>query len=135
MRIWCTKYSSDSSSTVWSPDACRASSPALTLEKRVQIFSIRIGSYQYTCNTDQNGNPYADCLNTISKICDRKDSDYRAGSCREGVDRILGGTSPSGALNRQNVRKFCGQWSWNGFTGNKEHFINQVYIFVFSSGP
>jgi len=91
------------------PDACLASgnASAVTLEKRILTFSKVIGEYQYTCHTDINNNPYADCLNTIAKICNSTASINKT-LCQTGVDQMVGQMSPWW----QKVRRECGQWRW-----------------------
>jgi len=92
------------------PDACLATGPALTLSKRILAFSQVIGSFKYTCNTDSNNNPYADCLNSMAKICNTTDSSFDKTRCQTGVNMMFGNMS----THWQAVRKECGQWSWNG---------------------
>ena len=99
------------------PDACLSSGSALSLEKRAQVFSQTIGSYKYTCNTDANLNPYADCLNSMAKICNSSDTaTFSKSLCQNGVNQMFGNMSTYW----QKVRKECGQWSWYGVTGNKD---------------
>jgi len=97
-------------------DACLVSDPALTLSKRILAFSQVIGSFKYTCNTDANKNPYADCLNTMAKICNTSDPTWSldAGRCRNAVNDMYGGMS----IHWQNVRNECGRWpiTLNGVT-------------------
>ncbi len=73
-----------------------------------------IGGYKYTCNTDANKNPYADCLNTMAKICNTADPTFVLTRCHTGVNTMFG------MMNNhwQRVRKQCGQWSFtsNGIT-------------------
>jgi len=92
------------------PDACLASgtSSALTLEKRILTFSHVDGRYKYTCNTDEKKNPYADCLNTIAKICNSFASSFNKTLCQTGVNDMVKQMSPWW----QNVRRECGQWRW-----------------------
>jgi len=117
----CGCASKTSASTVWPPpdttDECLATGPAPTLQKRVLAFSLVIGSYSYTCNVDGNGNPFQDCLNCQAKICHPNYMGTNTtlfSECKRGVDEI------SKALSTywQAVRRECGQWAWNGFTGN-----------------
>jgi len=99
------------------PAVCLATGPASPLQKRVEVFSQNIGSYRYTCNVDANGNPFQDCLNTQAKICNTTDmgtDPTRLSDCKNGVDKMAQGMSTWW----QAVRKECGQWAWNGFTGN-----------------
>jgi len=94
-----------------SPDACLSVGPALSLSKRILAFSQVIGSFKYTCNTDANKNPYADCLNTMAKICNTADTSFDKTRCHTGVNMMFGNMS----THWQAVRKECGQWSWNGY--------------------
>jgi hypothetical protein len=99
------------------PDACLATGPSSPLQKRVEIFSQNIGSFKYTCNVDVNLNPFQDCLNTQAKICNTTymgTDPTRLSDCKTGVNQMAQGMSPWW----QAVRKECGQWAWNGFTGN-----------------
>ena len=95
------------------PDACLATGPALTLSKRTltssQVIAV-IGSYTYTCNTDSNKNPYADCLNSMAKICNTTDSwnSTKKANCQNGVNQMFGNMSTQW----QRVRKQSGRWSW-----------------------
>jgi hypothetical protein len=99
--------------------ACPAFGPALTLSKRILAFSQVIGGYKYNCNTDSNKNPYADCLNSIAKICNTTDPTWdstKKANCQTGVNTMFG------AFNSwwQAVRKECGQWKWTDQSiGNK----------------
>jgi len=100
------------------PDSCLASSSATSLQKRTQIFSSVIGSYQYTCNLDSDKNPYQDCLNTMVKICK---PDYMGtnitliSECKIGINQMVNSMSPLW----KNVLKACGQWKWiDGTIGN-----------------
>jgi len=88
--------------------ACLAFDPALTLTKRILAFSQVIGSFKYTCNTDSNKNPYADCLNSMAKICNTTASSFVKANCHTGVNMMYGNMS----THWQAVRKECGQWKW-----------------------
>jgi len=92
------------------PDSCLASglASALTLEKRILAFSHVDGEYKYTCNTDINNNPYADCLNSIAKICNSAASSFSKTLCQTGVNDMVKQMSPWW----QKVRRECGQWRW-----------------------
>jgi len=99
------------------PDSCLATGAASPLVKRALVFSTNIGTYKYTCNTDSNRNPFGDCLNTMAKICNTvyiSGNSTRISQCKDGVN------SMTSQMNNfwQNVRKECGQWSYNGFTGS-----------------
>jgi len=96
------------------PDVCLASGRARTLEKKILTFSLRIGEYEYTCNTDRNNNPYSDCLNSIAKICNPTDVTFDKSRCQSGVDKMVGQMNPWW----RNVRIACGQWAWQGFIGS-----------------
>jgi len=101
------------------PNACLATGPATSLQKRTQVFpGVIIGSYKYTCSLDPNNNPYQDCLNTMARICK---PDYlgtnstRISDCKIGVNQMVDSMSPWW----KNVRKACGQWKWiDGTIGN-----------------
>jgi len=92
------------------PDACLSSGPALSLSKRILAFSQVIGSFKYTCNTDANNNPFADCLNSMAKFCNTADPTFDKNRCQTGVDTMFRGMNSWW----QNVRKECGQWSSDG---------------------
>jgi len=121
------------------PDACLATGPALTLSKRILAFSQVIGSFKYTCNTDSYNNPYADCLNSMAKICNTTDSWTleKKANCHTGVNMMFGNMS----IHWQRVRKQCGQWPFtlNGITypadtsdncnsANSNLIANAIYI-------
>jgi len=101
------------------PDECLATGPARTLSKRTQTLSQVIAVIDYrsfTCSTDTNKNPYADCLNTIAKICDTTDPTWSSNvekrdRCRNAVNDMFG------MMNEhwQRVRKQCGQWSFSTY--------------------
>jgi len=95
------------------PAACLATGPALTLSKRILAFSQVIGSFKYTCNTDSYNNPYADCLNSMAKICNTTDSWTleKKANCHTGVNMMFGNMS----THWQRVRKQCGQWSFSTY--------------------
>ncbi len=99
------------------PDECLASGLATSLIKRTQIFSAPIGTYKYTCNLDSNNNPFQDCLNMMAKICHPSymgNDTARISGCKSSVNSITGGMNSYW----QDVRKACGQWSWNGAVGS-----------------
>jgi len=99
------------------PGACLATGPATSLRKRILAFSQVIGTYNFTCHSDSNGNPFQDCLNTMGQICN---STYIAGNtirindCKTKVNTMIEQMNSHWQL----VRKSCGQWSWNGITGS-----------------
>lgn len=118
-------------------DACLATGLATPLVKRTLSFSIVIGSYKYTCNVDDNLNPFQDCLNTMGKLCDStfiSGNLTRINECKNAVNSMTTGMS----IHWQNVRKACGQWSYNGVTGlttsvpcadaNKALQLNSYYV-------
>jgi len=99
------------------PDSCLATGSATSLQKRTLNFAAEIGSYKYTCNLDLNNNPYQDCLNTMAKICHPEylgTNSTRISGCKNSVNSITGGMNSYW----QDVRKACGQWSWNGAVGS-----------------
>ncbi len=124
------------------PDACLSSGPALTLTKRAEIFSLTLGSYKFTCNVDTNKNPFADCTNSMGKICNTSDptwsSDAVKERCRTAVNDMYGNMS----IHWQNVRINCGRWpftqngtSYTGVypspactTANSNLILNAFYI-------
>ena len=92
---------------------CLSTGPATPLTKRALVFSQNIGDLKFTCNNDSYGNPYQDCLNAQGAICDPAyigTNPTRINNCKNGVDQMTRGLSSYW----QNVRKFCGQWSFNG---------------------
>ena len=105
--------------------ACLSTGPATPLTKRIQVFSQNIGDLKFTCNNDALGNPYQDCLNAQAALCNptyisRKST--RKTQCRNAVDTMTRGLSSVW----QNVRKSCGQWSFDGLIGsvNSQNCIN-----------
>jgi len=118
---------------------CLSSGPALTLSKRTLAFSQVIGGRSYTCNTDSNKNPFADCLNSMAKICDPAGTSFNKITCQTGVNQMFA----SMGTHWRNVRKECGQWPFtqNGisYTGvypsencaraNKNLIENAYYTF------
>ena len=66
---------------------------------------------------DDNQNPFQDCLNTMGKLCDptyMSGNSVRISECKNAVNSMTLGMSDLW----KNVRRECGQWSFNGFTGN-----------------
>jgi len=96
---------------------CLSTGLATPFGKRALLFSqnIRVSNqvYMYTCNNDTFGNPYQDCLNALGAICHK---DYIAldqsliKNCKDGIDQMTRGLS----YHWRNVRKACGQWSFDG---------------------
>lgn len=90
-------------------DACLATGPANPLSKRVLVFSTTIGSYQFTCNTDDNANPNQDCLNTMGRLCDpiyiNGNADNQ-NNCKNSINGMVSGMSGYW----QNFRRYCGEW-------------------------
>lgn len=84
--------------------------------KRIIVYSLSISSYLFTCNVDSNLNPYQDCFNAMSAICNplKMKGSKEIKTCMNAVDQM------TSAMNYywQNVRKECGQWAWQGFVGN-----------------
>jgi len=102
------------------PDACLATGPALTLSKRILAFSQVIGDRRFTCNTDDNKNPYADCTNTMAVLCNTTDPTWdstKKANCHTGVNTMYGAMNPWWKA----VRKNCGQWPFtlNGITSTE----------------
>ena len=75
-----------------------------------------IGDRRFTCNTDDNRNPYADCLNSMAKICNTTDSSFDKTMCHTGVNTMFEMMNDHWKA----VRRDCGQWSW---TQNGETFV------------
>ena len=101
---------------VGTPDICLATKTLSHLAKRIAVFSAVIGTFRYTCNVDSNLNPFQDCLNTMGKLCDPtyiSGNSTRINGCKNAVNTMTLGMS----IHWQKVRKECGQWSMNGFTG------------------
>ena len=97
-------------------DACLATGSASPLVKRTLTFSAVIGLYKYTCNMDDNQNPFQDCINTMGKLCNptyMSGNSVRISECKNAVNSMTLGMN----IFWQNVRRECGQWSWNGSTG------------------
>ncbi len=96
------------------PEACLATTTTgSTLAKRNQVYSLQIGARRFTCNTDVNKNPFADCLNAMARICNSTDPTWSLSltnktRCQNGVNEMFGNMSNYW----QNVRKGCGQWKW-----------------------
>jgi len=118
------------------PDECLATGPATSLQKRTQVFSRPIEDRQYTCDLDDNGNPYQDCLNTMAKICHpvyMGTDKTLISECKIGVEQMFGSMN----IWWQNVRKACGQWKWtDGKIGNVDsteclNANNQLKIHAF----
>jgi hypothetical protein len=65
------------------------------LSKRMLAFSQVIVGYSFTCNTDSYNNPYADCLNTMAKICNTTDSwdSTKTPNCQTGVNMMFASMS------------------------------------------
>jgi len=92
---------------------CLSTGPASPLAKRALVFSQNIGAFKYTCNNDPYGNPYQDCLNAQGAICNTtyiSGNQSRIDNCKKGVDQMTRSLSSFW----QNVRKSCGQWSFDG---------------------
>jgi len=104
------------------PDKCLSSDPSTTLSKRTINFAIVTEGRSYTfadrsctCNTDSQKNPFADCLNSMTKICNPNDPIWNKANCQTVVDSMFKLMSP----HWQAVRRECGQWQWtDGFTGS-----------------
>jgi len=97
-------------------DACLATGPASPLVKRSLTFSAVIGSFRYTCNVDDNQNPFQDCLNTMGKLCNptyMSGNSVRISECKNAINTMTLGMN----IFWRNVRRDCGQWPLNGFTG------------------
>jgi len=98
---------------------CLSTGPATALSKRVLVFSQNIDSLRFTCNTDTNGNPYQDCLNAQGAICNPnyiEGNSDRIKTCKDRVNEM----TTSLSLPWQNVRKYCGKWSFNDVIGSPD---------------
>jgi len=103
-------------------DTCLSSDPSTTLSKRTINFAIVtegrsyiFAGRPYTCDTDSNKNPFADCLSSLTKICNPNDPIWNKANCKTVVDAMFKLMSP----HWQAVRRECGQWQWtDGFTGS-----------------
>jgi len=100
------------------PD-CLASGSALTLAKRTQASGqviAEVGGYKYTCHVDSvKKNPFADCTNSMAFLCNTSDTTWNSDGakrerCRTAVNQMYGQMNS----HWQEVRRDCGQWSWNG---------------------
>jgi len=98
------------------PDSCLATEKTGPLMKRSITFSAVIGLFKFTCNVDELKNPFQDCLNTMAKLCNpsyMSSDPTRISVCKNTVDTMFSGMSDLW----QNVRRECGQWPWNQYTG------------------
>lgn len=113
---------------VGTPDVCLATGPATPLAKRILAFSTVIASFKYTCNVDDKLNPFQDCINTMGKICDPtyiSANTTRINDCKTAVNTMTLGMS----IYWQNVRRQCGQWTYNTVDGFKGSVIsNNCYL-------
>jgi hypothetical protein len=92
-------------------DTCSSPSTGSSLKKRTLVFSQEIGGYRYICNVDTNKNPFADCTNSIAKICNTTDPTWSSDStkkdnCRNVVNTMFGQMNTYW----QAVRRECGRW-------------------------
>lgn len=98
------------------PEACLSTGSPRRLVKKTLTFSRTIGSYRFTCNVDENSNPFQDCLNTMGRLCDPlyiSASPSNLAACRIAVNSMTNQMSDYWKI----VRKECGQWSVDGYTG------------------
>ena len=100
-------------------EECLASGYGSSIVRRTAVFSAALGSLSFTCHVDDQKNPFADCLNTMARFCNPihlgKNS-TRITFCKTAVNDMARG------MNRfwRDVRKECGQWSLDGFVGQKD---------------
>jgi len=97
--------------------ACSSTGPATPLTKRGLVFSTNIGDYRFKCTNDTNGNPFQDCINAQGALCKPTyiaGNNTRISDCRNAVNTMNRGLSSFW----QNVRKSCGQWSFDGIIGS-----------------
>jgi len=96
------------------PEECLATGRApstgrSSLAKRTPVYSLTTATgYIYTCDTDSNSNPFADCLNSMSSMCNPNGKGFSKDTCKTGVNEMFGHMN----IYWKNVRKFCGQWKW-----------------------
>lgn len=98
------------------PAACLAAGPASPLVKRIQVFTVALDTFKYTCNVDDFRNPYQDCLNIMAKMCDPvylSTNSTRINYCKNSVNSLTLQMN----FYWQKVRKECGQWPFNGTIG------------------
>lgn len=99
------------------PAACLSTGTATPLSKRTQTFAQNLDGFRFTCNTDENRNPFQNCLNAMSYICNAtyvKGNGTRIADCKKAVNTISDG------LNNywKDVRVKCGHWSYNNQKGD-----------------
>jgi len=89
--------------------ACLATNVATTLVKRTQVYTLPVDTLKLTCNVDDLGNPFQDCLNTMAILCnisyvtgypDRKTT------CKNAIDIMAGNMSQVW----RNVPANCAVW-------------------------
>ena len=97
------------------PLACLSTGPATTMTKRVQVYSQNIGDSKVTCNTDNLGNPFQDCLNAMVAVCDPSYINKNGkNNCRYIIDNLAWKASTFWFA----YRKYCGQWLFDGVVGS-----------------
>lgn len=91
---------------------CLRNGVTAPLQKRAAVFSSAIGTSKFTCNVDDNLNPFHDCLNSMAAFCNPLYIGIdatRIARCKDIVNVMTSGMNQYW----QNVRTHCGQWSWN----------------------
>lgn len=97
--------------------ACLKTGVVSPLEKKTLVLSDVIGTFKFTCNVDSNNNPYQDCLNTMAAYCNTnymRNNATRITKCKSMVNTMVSQMADPW----KNVLKACGQWSWDGLTGD-----------------
>jgi len=111
--------------------ACLAAGPASPLVKRAEVFTISIQTYKFSCSVDNNYNPFQDCLNTMSALCNptfiTKNS-TRISNCKTSVDGMFSQMNPLW----QAVPASCALWKSSSTstacdTANKKLTENAYY--------
>jgi len=70
------------------------------------VFPTKIGRTMYTCNVDNNKNPYLDCMNSMVFLCNTTSTSFNKITCQTGVNEMFAKMSTLW----QEVRKECGAW-------------------------
>lgn len=119
--IICGCSSSRSPASLFPPPKTRAASlypsdDSTSKEKRAFVFST--GIQRVTCNVDDLGNPYQDCMNALFVICHpdelEKDS-TRISLCKSAVNQVTASMNTYWSK----FRRQCGQWkSTDGYIGD-----------------
>jgi hypothetical protein len=79
------------------------------LAKRAFVSFDQIPGYQFSCTTDQDGNPFQDCLNSIAVFCNKEylgSDGEKKKTCRNVVDQSADVSNSYWKA----FRRDCGQW-------------------------